>query len=56
MCSLLLHVVDCLSGAMHNFYLVLLLQLMIKQEMTVVVRRLNLGDTQMFILHYFSLT
>lgn len=48
-------VLCCLSGVMHNFYLFLLLKLLLKQEMTVTPRRLNWGDTQMFILHYFSL-
>lgn len=52
----LLRVGGCSSGVMHNFYLFLLLKLLIKQEMTVAVRRLNLGDTRMFIVHYFSLS
>lgn len=47
-------VVCCLSGVMHNFYLFLLPKLPLKQEMTVAPRRPNWGDTQMFILHYFS--
>lgn len=37
----LLCVVCCLSGVMHNFYLFLLLKLLLKQEMTVSPRRLN---------------
>lgn len=52
----LLHVVCCSSGVMHNLYLFSLLKLLIKQEMTIPLRRWNLGDIQMFILHYFSLT
>lgn len=42
-------VVGCSSGVMHNFYLFLLLKLLKKQEMTVALRRLSLGDTQMLL-------
>jgi len=52
----LLHVVSCSSGVMRNFHLFLLLKLLNKQQMTVALRRLSLGDTQMFILHYFLLS
>lgn len=51
----LLCVVGCSSGVIHSFYFFLLPKLLLKQEMTVAPRRLNWGDTQMFILHYFSL-